>query len=118
VCCPSLRKRCGGQSLLSNFGERTQKPLFQIECSRARIPDYIGFLRAAGWGTFHLNRSRRGDTLVESSAALASAVESLKQKCYRRLILAGQSFGALNTAVGSVPSRGSALLRPIGRPVP
>jgi len=40
------------------------------------------------------NRLARGDTLADSSRRLVDYVGSLKQKGYKRIVLAGQSFGA------------------------
>jgi dienelactone hydrolase len=57
-------------------------------------PPYLRVLREAGWDVFRLNRSRDGDTLTASTHRLVDQVAQLKQKGYRRIALAGQSFGA------------------------
>jgi pimeloyl-ACP methyl ester carboxylesterase len=67
----------------------------QKECDLAPTPDYIGAFRSAGWDTFRLNRPSIIDTLQDSADALAGTSEALKHRGYRRVVLAGQSFGAL-----------------------
>ena len=74
----------------------------QKECALAPTPEYIGVFRAAGWDTFRLNRSRITDTQPAGGAALADAAEALKQRGYRRVVLAGQSFAARSDAVDAV----------------
>jgi pimeloyl-ACP methyl ester carboxylesterase len=64
-------------------------------------PDYIGAFRAAGWDTFRLNRLRSADELSESGAAVAGEVEALKHIGYRRVVLAGQSFGAFISLIAA-----------------
>jgi pimeloyl-ACP methyl ester carboxylesterase len=54
----------------------------------------MSVLRDAGWDTFRFNRLRDGDTLPDSSRALTAQVHELKQRGYRKVVLAGQSFGA------------------------
>jgi pimeloyl-ACP methyl ester carboxylesterase len=66
----------------------------QEECSIVPTPAYITAFRAAGWDTFRLNHSSVGDTLPDGAAALANEAEGLKRNGYRRIVLAGQSFGA------------------------
>jgi pimeloyl-ACP methyl ester carboxylesterase len=73
----------------------------QKECSLVRTPDYIDAFRAAGWDTFRLNRPSVTDTLPESAAALAQEAEGLKHKGYRRVVLAGQSFGAFVSLIAA-----------------
>jgi pimeloyl-ACP methyl ester carboxylesterase len=75
------------------------------ECSLAPTPEYIGVFRAAGWDTFRLNRPRITDTLPE-------AAETLKQRGYRRVVLAGQSFGAFISLIAA--GRGDAVDAVIG----
>ena len=53
----------------------------------------MAVLRDDGWDTFRFNRMRVDDTLDKSSAALAQVVKQLKQQGYRKVALAGQSFG-------------------------
>jgi pimeloyl-ACP methyl ester carboxylesterase len=57
-------------------------------------PPYLRILRDAGWDVLRFNRSRDGDTLTASAHRLVELVGQLKQKGYRRIALAGQSFGA------------------------
>ncbi len=63
------------------------------EDSEAPTPPYMALLRDNGWDAFRLNRMRAGDTLSKSAAALARLVHKLKGEGYRRVALAGQSFG-------------------------
>ena len=51
-------------------------------------------LRDAGWDVLRFNRPRDGDTLTASTRRLVELVGQLKHKGYRRIVLAGQSFGA------------------------
>jgi dienelactone hydrolase len=48
-----------------------------------------------------LNRLRAGDTLPASGAALANYAEKLKASGYRRVVLAGQSFGAFISLIAA-----------------
>ena len=73
----------------------------QKECALAPTPEYIGGFRAAGWDTFRLNRPRSADTQAASGAALAEAAEALKHRGYRRVVLAGQSFGAFISLIAA-----------------
>lgn len=57
-------------------------------------PPYVAALRDGGWDAFRFNRRRAGDTLGESAQALVEEAHRLKRQGYRRLTLAGQSFGA------------------------
>src|SRR3984893_4734268 len=89
-------------------GERAQGALIwshgrsrQKECALAPTPDYIGGFRTAGWDTFRLNRPRSADTQAASGAALADAAEALKHRGYRRIVLAGQSFGAFISLIAA-----------------
>jgi pimeloyl-ACP methyl ester carboxylesterase len=99
----------------------------QKECSLVPTPDYIGVFRAAGWDTFRLNRPSIADTLSASAAALAGEAEALKHRGYRRVVLAGQSFGAfisliaaggsdaVDAVIGTAPAAyGSAQSNPAG----
>jgi pimeloyl-ACP methyl ester carboxylesterase len=63
------------------------------EDSEAPTPPFVARLTDDGWDTFRLNRLRAGDTFVASTQALVQAVHYLKQQGYRRVTLAGQSFG-------------------------
>jgi len=99
----------------------------QAECDRAPTPDYIEAFRSAGWDIFRLNRPRSVDTMLTSGAALTSAADALKQQGYRRIVLAGQSFGAflsliaagrseaVDAVIGTAPAAyGSAYSNPTG----
>lgn len=76
----------------------------QKECALAPTPDYIGSFRVAGWDTFRLNRPRISDTQAASGAALADAADALKHQGYRRVVLAGQSFGAFISLIAAARS--------------
>ena len=97
------------------------------ESSLDPTPEYIDAFRAAGWDTFRLNRPSITDTLTASAAALADEAEALKRSGYRRVVLAGQSFGAfisliaaghsdaVDTVIGTAPAAyGSAQSNPMG----
>lgn len=72
-----------------------------VEDSLAPTPEYIAEMRRAGWDTFRLNRLRAGDTLPASGAALASYAEQFRASGYRRVVLAGQSFGAFISLIAA-----------------
>jgi pimeloyl-ACP methyl ester carboxylesterase len=57
-------------------------------------PPYLEVLRAAGWDVLRFDRLRDEDTLGGSSRRLAAYADQLKREGYRRVVLAGQSFGA------------------------
>ena len=63
------------------------------EDSEAPTPAYMALLRDGGWDAFRFNRTRADDTLDASTTALVHTVEQLKGQGYRRVALAGQSFG-------------------------
>src|SRR5271156_639358 len=73
----------------------------QKECSLVPTPDYISAFHAAGWDTFRLNRPSTIDTLPDSAAVLAGEAEGLKHRGYRRVILAGQSFGGFISLIAA-----------------
>ena len=73
----------------------------EVEDSLAPTPEYIAEMRKAGWDTFRLNRLRAGDTLPASGAVLASYAEQFKASGYRRVVLAGQSFGAFISLIAA-----------------
>lgn len=73
----------------------------EVEDSLAPTPEYIAEMRKAGWDTFRLNRLRAGDTLPASGAALGYYAERLKASGYRRVVLAGQSFGAFISLIAA-----------------
>jgi alpha-beta hydrolase superfamily lysophospholipase len=60
----------------------------------APTPPYLRVLRDSGWDVLRFDRLRAGDTLSASSRRLVDIVADLKQRGYRRVVLAGQSFGA------------------------
>jgi dienelactone hydrolase len=64
------------------------------EDSEAEIPPYVETLREGGWDAFRFNRMRASDALNASARGLVEQVHRLKQQGYRRVALAGQSFGA------------------------
>jgi alpha-beta hydrolase superfamily lysophospholipase len=63
------------------------------EDSEAPTPPFMARLRDGGWDIFRLNRLRASDTFAGSARALVDEVHRLKQQGYRRVALAGQSFG-------------------------
>ena len=63
------------------------------EDSEAPTPAYMALLRDDGWDTFRFNRMRADDTLAKSSIGLARIAQQLKEQGYRKVALAGQSFG-------------------------
>jgi pimeloyl-ACP methyl ester carboxylesterase len=64
------------------------------EDSLSPTPYYMSLLQDSGWAAYRLNRMRDGDTLQDSSRALVKEVQQLKQRGYKKVVLAGQSFGA------------------------
>src|SRR6516162_2530888 len=64
------------------------------EDSESPTPPYLRVLRNSRWDVFRFNRLRDGDTLTASARRLAELVSQLKHNGYRRIVLAGQSFGA------------------------
>jgi pimeloyl-ACP methyl ester carboxylesterase len=74
------------------------------EDSLAPTPDYIAAMRKAGWDTFRLNRMRVSDQFPTSSRALAADAGELKRRGYRRVVLAGQSFGAFISLIAAARS--------------
>ncbi len=64
------------------------------EDSDSPTPPYLRVLRDAGWDVLRFDRPREGDTLTASTRRLVELVGQLKRKGYRRIVLAGQSFGA------------------------
>jgi pimeloyl-ACP methyl ester carboxylesterase len=65
-----------------------------VEDSESPTPPYLRVLRDSGWDVLRFNRPRDGDTLTASTHRLVELVNQAKQKGYRRIVLAGQSFGA------------------------
>jgi dienelactone hydrolase len=72
-----------------------------VEDSAAPTPEYIGIMASAGWDTYRLNRMRRDDTLPRSGAALAAEAVRLKAAGYRRVVLAGHSFGGFISLIAA-----------------
>ena len=64
------------------------------EDSKSPTPPYLGVLRDAGWDVLRFDRWRDEDTLPDSTRALVERAAQLKRSGYRRVVLAGQSFGA------------------------
>ncbi len=56
-------------------------------------PPYLRTLRTGGWDTFRYNRRTGSDAFEDSSVGLVRQVANLKRRGYRRIVLAGQSFG-------------------------
>ena len=65
-----------------------------VEDDESPTPPYLRALRDADWDVFRFDRPRDGDTLSASARRLVEYVGHLKHKGYRRIVLAGQSFGA------------------------
>ena len=63
------------------------------EDSQAPTPPYIGILRRAGWAPYRFNRLTADDLLSSSTDRLVDQIDQLKRQGYRRIALAGQSFG-------------------------
>src|SRR4051794_24716845 len=64
------------------------------EDSQSPTPAYLSALRDDGWDVMRFDRMSQGDTLSESSKKLVDHVAGLKRSGYKRVVLAGQSFGA------------------------
>lgn len=64
------------------------------EDATAATPSYVDALRQQHWDAFRFNRLRAVDDLERSPAGLAKAAHQLKVQGYKRVVLAGQSFGA------------------------
>lgn len=71
------------------------------EDSEAPSPLYLSTLRDAGFDVLRFNRMRRSDTLEASAAQLAREAEDLKRHGYRRVVLAGQSFGGFLSLIAA-----------------
>ncbi|HTP82764.1 MAG TPA: hypothetical protein VMQ11_07465 [Alphaproteobacteria bacterium] len=57
-------------------------------------PLFIRFLHDAGWDAFKLNRKWVADNEVSALAALHEQIAALRTEGYKRIVLAGQSYGA------------------------
>jgi hypothetical protein len=71
------------------------------EDSEAATPPYLTALRADRWDVIRFDRLREGDTLAASSRVLADEAARLKQSGYRRVALAGQSFGGFLSLIAA-----------------
>jgi pimeloyl-ACP methyl ester carboxylesterase len=71
------------------------------EDSESPTPPYMARLRDGGWDTFRFNRMRDDDTLDGSAAQLVAEVRRLKARGYRKVALAGQSFGAFLSLIAA-----------------
>jgi pimeloyl-ACP methyl ester carboxylesterase len=58
------------------------------------LPFYVDRLRDAGWDIFRLERDWSSDNLALSPAALREQVSAVYARGYRKVVLAGQSYGA------------------------
>lgn len=58
------------------------------------LPFYLDALRQAGWDVFRLDRDWASDSLQSGAARLTEQAGRLTSQGYRRVVLAGQSFGA------------------------
>jgi pimeloyl-ACP methyl ester carboxylesterase len=58
------------------------------------LPFYLDRLREAGWDVFRLERDWSSDNLALSPAALREHVGAVYERGYRKVVLAGQSYGA------------------------
>jgi hypothetical protein len=77
------------------------------EDSRSPTPPYVKALAEQGWDTFRLNRLREAESLSGTASRLARAARDLRAQGYRRIGLAGQSFGAF-AALAAVAEDGVA----------
>jgi len=64
------------------------------EDSESPTPPYLRVVRDAGWDVMRFDRRRDDDSLTGSARRLVELVGQLKARGYRRVVLAGQSFGA------------------------
>ncbi|MGH7045614.1 MAG: alpha/beta hydrolase [Stellaceae bacterium] len=64
------------------------------EDSTAPTPPYLRVLRDSGWDVLRFDRLRDADSLGRSTRLLVAITARLKRRGYRRIVLAGQSFGA------------------------
>jgi hypothetical protein len=72
-----------------------------VEDADSPSPPYLRVLRDSGWDVFRFNRLRDGDTLSASARRLGAQIAELKHKGYRRIVLAGQSFGAFLSLIAA-----------------
>ncbi len=64
------------------------------EDSESPAPTYLRYLARDGWDVLRFNRPSAEDALPVSAQDLGRRVQALKAQGYRRVVLAGQSFGA------------------------
>jgi pimeloyl-ACP methyl ester carboxylesterase len=74
------------------------------EDSLTPTPSFVLMMQEAGWDVLRFNRLRVDDTLPASSAVLARAANELKAAGYRRVVLAGHSFGAFLSLIAATRS--------------
>jgi hypothetical protein len=72
-----------------------------VEDSESATPPFLRILRDGGWDVLRFDRPREGDTLTDSTRRLVDHVVRLKREGYRRIVLAGQSFGAFLTLMAA-----------------
>jgi dienelactone hydrolase len=110
----SMGTHAGAQSWLAQVGAPALGPdrangvvvwshgrSIESEDYLAPLPPYVGFLAKRGWDAYRFNRLRDRDTLPDSARALGEAASALKTKGYRRVVLAGQSFGAFLSIIAA-----------------
>jgi hypothetical protein len=69
---------------------------------------FVEVLRGAGFDVFRLDRPPEGDTLRGATEAVIVAARDLRQRGYRRVVLAGQSAGAWIALAGAASAPGLA----------
>jgi dienelactone hydrolase len=72
-----------------------------VEDYESVTPPFLRILRDGGWDILRFDRPREGDTLTDSARHLVDHVARLKNQGYRRIVLAGQSFGAFLTLMAA-----------------
>jgi pimeloyl-ACP methyl ester carboxylesterase len=76
----------------------------RAEASRSPNPIYLETLAKDGWDVFRVNRKWSEDRVHESAPVLSARAETLRADGYRRVVLAGQSFGAWLSFAAAVRS--------------
>ncbi len=69
-------------------------------------PAYLAMLAHDGWDALRFDRPTREDSLPASSADLARRVQQLRDKGYKHVVLAGQSFGAFLSLMAAGQTKG------------
>ena len=77
-----------------------------VEDAESPTPPYLRALREGGWDVLRFDRLREGDTLSTSTRRLVEQVGQLRRQGYRRIVLAGQSFGAFLALMAADASEG------------